>query len=331
MQDEVQTAPEISTDIPPILYRWANVDSQGVNTKSLIISGLFSNSDQEFFAPDEIPREDFEQYATKHVSIEKSLSPFISVFQSLLAPVHRAIRAGEGAAVTFIDTSKLETKVYSAKSLVWDLGIKIKGYRGLGEYLVWGKVPTSAIICTFKISTLVNIAEEDTGIGEILQLNRIKSSKRNRNELQTALSKGPGRVDSTSGLVVGRLLRKLNVPDPYLEAVAVKISHSWRFARCKDTSDYLNGVQAGYHGQGPSPSPSPVLEQPLLGTPPSSLSSQQQEEPLVVSEDQDLHSLASDNEDEGKENVIPSIEFGTPMETAISSGVSAWMESPTGV
>lgn len=326
MQDEVQTAPEISTDMPPILYRWANVDSQGVNTKSLIISGLFSNSDQDFFAPDETPREEFEQYATKHVSIEKSLSPFISTFQSLLAPVHRAIRAGEGAAVTFIDTSKLETKVYSAKSLVWDLGIKIKGYRGLGEYLVWGKVPTPAIFCTFKISTLVSIAEEDVGIGDILQLSRIKSSKRNRNELQRALSKGPGRVDGSSGLVVGRLLRKLEVPSPYLEAVAVKISHSWRFARCKDTSDYLNGVQAGYHGHGPSPSPSPALEQQLLGTPSSPPPHTQQEEPLVVPEEQDLNSLASDDEDEDKENVIPSIEPSEEAEDVVDMDLDVFME-----
>lgn len=310
MQDEVQTAPEISTDVPPILYRWANVDSQGVNTKSLIISGLFSNSDQDFFAPNEIPREEFEQYVKKHVTIEKSLSPFISTFQSLLAPVHRAIRAREGAAVIFIDTSKIETKIYSAKSLVWDLGINIKGYRGLGEYLVWGEVPTPAIICTFKISTLVSIAEEDAGIGEILQLDRIKSSKRNRNELQTALSKGPGRVDGSSGLIIGRLLRKLNVPSPYLEAVAVKISHSWRFARCKDTSDYLVGVQAGYHENGPSLSPSPVFEQPLLGTSSSSLPSQQQEESPVVPEEEDLNSILSDDED--KENDIPFIEFETP-------------------
>jgi len=279
LQDEVQTASEINTDVPPILYRWANVDSQGVNTRSLIISGLFSNSDQDFFAPDEIPQEEFEQYATQHVSYEKSLSPFISTFQSLLAPLHRAIRAGEGAAVTFINTSKIETKVYSAKSLVWDLGIKIKGYRGLGEYLVWGKIPTPAIICTFKISSLVSIAEEDAGIGEILQLNRIKSSKRNRNELQTALSKGPGRMDGSSGVIVGRLLRKLDVPSPYLEAIAIKISYSWRFARCKDNSDYLSGVQAGYHGHGSSLSPSPVFEQPLLGMPSSPHPHTQKEEP----------------------------------------------------
>lgn len=212
--------------------------------------------------------------------------------------------------MTFIDTSKLETKVYSAKSLVWDLGINIKGYRGLGEYLVWGKVPTPAIICTFKISTLVSIAEEDTHVGEILQLNRIKSTKRNRNELQTALSKGPGRVDGSSGLVVGRLLRKLEVPSPYLEAVAVKISHSWRFARCKDTSDYLSGVQAGYHRHGPSPSLSPAFEQPLLGTP-SFFLPQQRGGPLATPEpEEDLESLPSD--DENKENVIPSIEVGTP-------------------
>lgn len=159
--------------------------------------------------------------------------------------------------------------MHSAKSLVWDLGTRIRGYRGLGEYLVWGKIPTPAIICSFRISTLVRIAEEDARIREILQLNCIKSFKRNRNELQKALSQGPGRVDSASGLVVGRLLQKLNVPSSYLEPVAIMLSHSWRFARCKDTSEYLTGVQAGYHGH--RPSSSPVLGQSLLNTPSSSL------------------------------------------------------------
>lgn len=60
MQGEGPKEPVTSAEIPLVLYRWANVDSQGVNTRTLIIFGLFANTDQDFFLPDDIAKEEFE-------------------------------------------------------------------------------------------------------------------------------------------------------------------------------------------------------------------------------------------------------------------------------
>lgn len=211
-----------------------------------MLSGLFSNTEQGFFFPEEVSQVDFERYVESHVSISKVVSPFISTFQSLLAPVHRSLRAREGATVNIIDPSKLDRHVYSAKKLVRDLGIRIRGYRGFGEYLVWGRIPTPAIICSFTITSLVRIAEEDREIGRVLQLDRIVTAQRNQKKLQRSLSLGPGKLDWGSGRVVGRLLRKLNVPGAHIEQIALGISRSWRFSRVGRETDYLQGAREGY-------------------------------------------------------------------------------------
>lgn len=41
--------PKVDEDLPPLLYCWTNVKSQGINTGSLALSGLFSDTEQEFF------------------------------------------------------------------------------------------------------------------------------------------------------------------------------------------------------------------------------------------------------------------------------------------
>ena len=100
-------------DLPPFLYRWTNVESQGINTGSLGLSGLFSDTKQEFC-----------QFFTKHVSIVKSPLHFISTSLSLLAPVHGALPAREGAMVSIVDSSTLQTEVYSVWQVVRELDIR---------------------------------------------------------------------------------------------------------------------------------------------------------------------------------------------------------------
>ena len=54
---------------PPLLYFWFNVESQGINTKDLVLLGLFSNTEQRFFfGAEEISQAEFDQYLTNHVS-----------------------------------------------------------------------------------------------------------------------------------------------------------------------------------------------------------------------------------------------------------------------
>lgn len=77
--------------------------------------------------------------------------------------------------VSIIDTRKLTGPVYFAKSLVQQNKIRIRGYNGVGEYLIWGEIQTPAIICSFKITTLIQIAHKNEDIGRILQLDKIAS------------------------------------------------------------------------------------------------------------------------------------------------------------
>ncbi|KMK57776.1 hypothetical protein Y699_03196 [Aspergillus fumigatus Z5] len=121
--------------LPPLLYRWSNADSQGINTRKRYIAGLFADSEVSKFLPDEISLEEFDGYVLNHVSIASHPSPFISTFQSILAPIHRALWGKEGAMVSIIDTRKLTGPVYFAKSLVQQNKIRIRGYNGLRTVL----------------------------------------------------------------------------------------------------------------------------------------------------------------------------------------------------
>lgn len=266
-----------------------------------MLSGLFSNTEQDFFLPEDISQRAFDDYARSHVSINKTVSPFISTFQSPLAPVHRSLRAGEGARVSIIDPSRLENHVYSAKRLVKDLDIRIAGYRGVGEHLVWGRIGTRAIICSFTITSLVRIAKEDREIGQTLQLDMIGSSLRNRGNLHRRLSLGPGKLDWSSGRVVGRLLRKLSVPDVYTERIALGISRSWRFSRSGGEDEYLKGAREGYLSPSSAATVSP--QAPL-----------QNESFTPIEEDSDaaINEEDIEDEDENDGHILPSIESPCP-------------------
>lgn len=226
----------------------------------------------------------------------KSSSPFISTFKSLLAPVHRALRAREGAIVSIVDSSKLQTEAYSAQRLVGELNINIPGYQGVGEYLIWGRIPTPAIVCSFTINNLIRITEEDKDIRRLLQLGEIESFQRNRRKLHRTLSQGSGKADCRSGLTVGRLLAKLNLPSSHIEGVAMGLLYSWRFSRNGMLDDYLKGAKEGYLA------PTTVPEAPQ--TPPSPT------HPDVVSTEEPGDSMSE--EEDGDDDIVPSIESPCP-------------------
>ena len=110
-------------DIPPLLYRFSNIDSAGINSKQLIVAGLFA-SDADVKPPDEFSSDEFKNHVTNHVRINRVLTPFISTFMTPLSPIYRALKAREGAIVTIIDATKLQTPVYSAKTLVFDMNLR---------------------------------------------------------------------------------------------------------------------------------------------------------------------------------------------------------------
>ncbi|PYH80629.1 hypothetical protein BO82DRAFT_270963, partial [Aspergillus uvarum CBS 121591] len=233
--------------IPPVLYRWSNVDSQGINTRNILVAGLFEDWDQ-YFSPNTIRPDKFQDYFRKHVHIAEVPSPFISTCKSMLSPVHRAIRNKEGALISVIDTKGLDF-VYSARNLCWLHKVRVgkSTYNGAGEFLIWGKVPSSNIVCSFKASTLEQIANEHGDIAELLQLDTIASYERNRKALHTALSEQGHYSDRTSGKLIGKLLSLLQVRFEYSGEIGRGMFYSWRLRRPDNPGEaFYEGIRAGY-------------------------------------------------------------------------------------
>lgn len=232
-------------NVPSVLYRWSNVDSMGINSKQHLVAGLFA-SELKLKSPEEYSVDDFRNLVLQHVRIMHVPSPFISTFMTPLSPIHRALKKREGALVTIIDPSQLQTPIYSAQALVSNLALREGWYCGVGEYLIWGSVPSQAIVTSFKISDLERIAAEDQAIGEILQFDQIEASVSCGDPLRRALARGPGKVDHSSGFTVGRLLRRLSVPQSHSEAVAGNITCSWKFGHAGTWDDFSDGLRAAY-------------------------------------------------------------------------------------
>ncbi|RAK97830.1 uncharacterized protein BO80DRAFT_496008 [Aspergillus ibericus CBS 121593] len=216
-------------EMPRFLYRWSNIDSQGVNSKKLFLAGLFADG-REQFSPKDISKEQFSEYFLRHAHIEKTPSPFISTFISMLSPVHRALRNKEGAIISIIDTTKLDTALYSAKDIFRKHNLRIRGYDGRGEYL---------------ISTVQELAHEFTEIGKFLQLKKIAAHKFNRRKLHGDLARGAGNLDRASGFAIGKFLLSIGLPFEY------------RKDRTGTWESFHEGVDAGY-GRSPRPSPASV-------------------------------------------------------------------------
>ncbi|KAL2848162.1 hypothetical protein BJY01DRAFT_246489 [Aspergillus pseudoustus] len=252
---------------PELLYRWWNIDSQGINSRDLFVAGLFTSA--AMFAPDTIHEEEFKLRVMNHIARNPISSPFISTFQSALSPVHRGLCNQEGATVSIIDSTKL-SQVFSAQHFCRKNSVRIgRTYDGRGEHLVWGSIPKVAIVCAFKITTLREVAASDPDIARFLQLDTIAAYKRARRPLHQAMAKRAMYLDQRVGAAIGRLLSSLGVPKEHYKAISEGLAYSWRIkTRRIPWRDFFEGVDLGYQGKLPSPSPSPItiFEDTLMST-----------------------------------------------------------------
>ncbi|KAJ5385076.1 hypothetical protein N7517_002987 [Penicillium concentricum] len=227
--------------MPPLLFRWSNRDSQGVNSKARFLAGAFRDS--EWFDPENIPESRFESFFRSHVTKEKVSTPFISTFQAPLAPLHRAIAGQNGALLTVIDTSKLKTKVFYACPLaIRTRTLVIGGWKGYGEYLIWGTIPTEAIAYTVEISSLQQIAQSHPDINRLLQLPLISNAPRCNDKLREMLAL-KRKSTFQSGRTLGKLLTLLQVPATYWENLAYEFAKAWGWRQKREIDLFQNGVR----------------------------------------------------------------------------------------
>lgn len=240
------------------------MDSAGLNSKQYFVAGLFY-PDVKLKYPDEYSQEEFKKMVVNHVRIDKVPTPFISTFITPLSPIHRAFKNREGAIVTIIDPAKLQTPFFFAKAFVFNLEIRQGKYCGVGEYLIWGKVPSQAIVASFKISDLERIAADHGDIEDMLGIGEIQRQEKCDERLRRALSKGPGRLDSNSGFIVGKLLNLLGIPQSHGELVAEKIVSSWRLRRTGSWENFKSGLNSAFAASFGLPSPLPSSQSNMSG------------------------------------------------------------------
>ncbi|KAL4990281.1 hypothetical protein BDW68DRAFT_194825 [Aspergillus falconensis] len=239
-----------AAQLPPLLYRWWNVNSQGVNSKTQFVAGLFSSLTKNYFAPDTITEDEFCRFFESHIRTRNTPSPFISTFRSVLAPLHRSLRDKEGASIAIFNSKKLKSKIYSARDFVHEHNLKTRTYNGAGEYLVWGQISDDAIVCTFKVTTILRIATEHPDIDELLQLDRIATSKSNRKRLHEAMARNAMFLDKRAGATVGKLLSLLEVPQEFCRDASERMAYTLRVKnRRVPWRDFFQGVELGYRGE----------------------------------------------------------------------------------
>lgn len=228
-------------ELPLLLYRWYNGDSQGVNSDQELLAGLFCYS--PFFGRDEICDEEFLAFFRCHVTKRKSKTPFISSFRSPLAPIHRAIHSELDAAIAVIDTSKLNTKVFYAHPLAKHTDSFTYSWRGFGEFLIWGQVPTEAIVFTLKAHELERISRTHKDISRLIQLPLIHESFRCNQSLRDRLA-AKRKSAYKSGRTLGKLLSLLCFPRIYWESFAQWFTKSWGWICPQEFVQFLSGLRS---------------------------------------------------------------------------------------
>jgi hypothetical protein len=213
---------------PPLLYRWFNDNSQGTNTKTLLVAGWFTTTYPDVISPVELSEREFLDVFAAHVTRIRVPTPFISAFARPLTPVHRALRNRESAKISIIDPRKLPTPVFNARPLAQITGTTVARWKGYGEFAIWGCVPSEAIVCTFDIATLEDIASWHARIRDFLQLSLIETQETChrgvRRDLRTNLNDIS--YDGSRDMLM-RLAHLLGVPEEYEEAFATDIHQAW--------------------------------------------------------------------------------------------------------
>jgi hypothetical protein len=215
-------------NLPHLLYRWSNTNSQGINSETLFVAGWFTGTYPDVGSPGQMSETDFLSVFAAHVTRVQVPTPFISAFARPLAPIHRAVRNRQNAKVSIIDPRKLATPVFYAKPLAQITRTTVKRWKGYGEYAIWGYAPSEAIICTFDIAALEDIVSWDHEIQNFLQLHlfngQVTCHRALRRDLCTNLRECSYK---TSRCRLRRLAFYLGLPEEYNEYFAKDIHDAW--------------------------------------------------------------------------------------------------------
>ena len=242
------------TPRPKLLFRAWNAESNGVNSRDHFAAGLWAKNPGNFPRARQTDWRIFDTHLVKaHFDQEHKDSPFISLFSTPLAAVHRAVHT-RPACITIVDPSRFDKEtLFSATDLlrgnpVSKSATKAKyGYAGWGEWVVWGEIDKSKTVATVSTDALERTAAQDSEIGRLLQLDVLKAFECNRWQMKSRLRAKQNPVNEQSGITLGRLCAMLHIPESYAEPVALRIVATWEFAKTgREEGPFIRGVRSAY-------------------------------------------------------------------------------------
>ncbi|EAS29301.1 uncharacterized protein CIMG_08047 [Coccidioides immitis RS] len=233
---------------PYLAFRYWSSKSCGMNTCSYFVAGIWANQPNHMSQPNFDPLV-IESLARSHLTRCKVKTPFISVFDTPLAPLQRALQEDDGMITVFDLSSFDNTRIFSAVDILKHEPLILESherpYSGYSEFLIWGDISSEHIVGSVRAKDLLDLSSR---YEELLQISTIKSFRLNGNPLKRRLIAQKTPANRSTGYLLGRLLCKAKFPQKYASELAIKISKSWRFQMEGDDGFQLlsKGVQAGY-------------------------------------------------------------------------------------
>ncbi|KAI1926548.1 hypothetical protein LOZ65_002477 [Ophidiomyces ophidiicola] len=234
-----------------LLFRYWSSKTNGLNSVSCFVAGLWSEQPQSIPSPNYDMRV-IHSMARTHLSRYPIDSPFISFFDTPLSPLQRALHEDDGM-LTVVDISSFDqSRIFSAVNILKDKPLSsevtTRGYAGYSEFLIWGDVSSQYIICSVRANDLLKLK---TSTVDFLSICDVKSFDYTSGALKAQLKKKQIPLDKKTGMFLGKFLRRAKFPQQHVNALAVKIACSWRFIPVSDDdhdrySSFLEGVQAAY-------------------------------------------------------------------------------------
>lgn len=228
--------------LPPLLFRYWDDQSRGINSASGFKSGrtAFARAPPR---PAPLCRDlewtDVLEHLNPNRRLENPLpSPFISTSNRLIWTIQQSLRKlGPTGHISIIDSSALNPRsVYYTppfheqlhRHIVFDNGAQY--WKGLSEHLVWDSVPSSAMLRTFTLSSLCAFADSDAAVGRMLRLEVLKSDSRPDRTIrafkQDRISVGNQEAAAIARLAIFFGLNHAS-PSEALSRIVCEISQGW--------------------------------------------------------------------------------------------------------
>ncbi|KAL8870350.1 MAG: hypothetical protein Q9174_003585 [Haloplaca sp. 1 TL-2023] len=251
---------------PPIVFRAFNPLSQGLNGRDGFIAGKFIGAailpittDESFYLS-ELER----HLAWNH----RGVTSFVSVSQNLLRVLRHTVRSRgaesseiNGWQIALIDMSKVTGSVRA----VWETNVNLNldgsvpadfqrefrqnVRRAFGEWIVWGKIPASAVLNIVRLTELFAVMCKHN---ETFYTDAILSS-RNTRQARMAIGKSVDRyLTYDDGLAIGRLLLFFGIPRRYVDHSIQNVLLDWRYPEnqeslWKTNQAFVQGYKDAYN------------------------------------------------------------------------------------